>query len=666
MSDPALGDPLIEVQDLQRRFSMGDEELLVLRGVTFTINVGEYVAIIGPSGSGKSTMMYQIGCLDTPSAGSYRLAGYNVSELDDGELAALRNRFIGFVFQAFNLLARTSAVDNVALPLRYAGVGVSERRRRAREALERVQPDLELARSAFMRGGNHPDDVEGMIFLYRRFGDWPLFEAPVSAWRHGDQLIERLREVAERLRVEVARGGVESSATRSALAEVRSLNAQLLAAERRFAQAMGEAGRLVESVLVLSLVGIAVLLASLGFLAMRRALDERSRHERALQEANERWRLAAEAGGLGLYDWDVERDDLRLDAKAAAMYGLSPGPGLPVSVRRGQLSELVHPDDLSDTRRLVDEALSAPGLLRARYRIVRPDGVRHIDVTGTMEHGEGGARRMVGVVRDVTEEERRADLARERDATERAAQARMEFLSRLSHELRTPLNAILGFAQLMGLDRERPLHPQDAERVRLILDSGRQLLALIDDVLDITTLGTAGFAPDIVPVDAGELARRAVRQLQGWADNRAVTIDCQVSDGLWVLADGPRLLQVLANLLHNACQYNRRGGQVTVRVQPRGERIAIAVGDTGPGLSPSDRAQLFQPFRRLPSALGAGAGTGLGLFIVKSLVERMNGAVEVDSVQGEGSTFTVLLPRTAAAPPHTAVDPAADQARNCS
>ena len=136
--DLAVGDPLIEVQDLQRTFTMGDEELQVLRGVTFTIRVGEYVAIIGPSGSGKSTMMYTLGCLDTPSAGTYRLAGYEVSSMDDEELAALRNRFIGFVFQAFNLLSRTSAVDNVALPLRYAGVGIRERRDRAREALDRV------------------------------------------------------------------------------------------------------------------------------------------------------------------------------------------------------------------------------------------------------------------------------------------------------------------------------------------------------------------------------------------------------------------------------------------------------------------------------------------------------------------------------------------------
>jgi putative ABC transport system ATP-binding protein len=134
----AIGEPLMELTDLHRTFMMGDEEVRALRGVNFTITKGEYVCIIGPSGSGKSTMMYVLGCLDTPSQGSYRLAGYEVAALDDPELAALRNRYIGFVFQAFNLIPRTTTVDNVALPLRYAGVGVRERRKRAEEALTRV------------------------------------------------------------------------------------------------------------------------------------------------------------------------------------------------------------------------------------------------------------------------------------------------------------------------------------------------------------------------------------------------------------------------------------------------------------------------------------------------------------------------------------------------
>lgn len=134
----AAVEPLIEVRDVVREFMVGEAPLQVLKGIRFDIGRGEFVSIIGPSGSGKSTLMYQLGCLDTPTYGSVRLAGNDVTELDDADLAALRNRFIGFVFQSFNLLARTTAVDNVALPLRYADVGFAERRRRARAALERV------------------------------------------------------------------------------------------------------------------------------------------------------------------------------------------------------------------------------------------------------------------------------------------------------------------------------------------------------------------------------------------------------------------------------------------------------------------------------------------------------------------------------------------------
>jgi putative ABC transport system ATP-binding protein len=129
---------VIRTADLWKTYKMGSEELHALRGVSFEIARNEYVAIMGPSGSGKSTLMNLIGCLDTPSRGQYFLGGKLVSEMDDDELAYIRNHEIGFVFQTFNLLARATALQNVELPLIYAGIPSGERLRRAKEALERV------------------------------------------------------------------------------------------------------------------------------------------------------------------------------------------------------------------------------------------------------------------------------------------------------------------------------------------------------------------------------------------------------------------------------------------------------------------------------------------------------------------------------------------------
>ncbi len=129
---------LILAEDLWRTYTMGAEEIHALRGVSFSIQPNEYLAIMGPSGSGKSTLMNLIGCLDTPTAGSYRLNQREVSNLDDDELASIRNREIGFVFQTFNLLPRASALHNVELPLVYAGMAKQERLAQARRALEMV------------------------------------------------------------------------------------------------------------------------------------------------------------------------------------------------------------------------------------------------------------------------------------------------------------------------------------------------------------------------------------------------------------------------------------------------------------------------------------------------------------------------------------------------
>ncbi len=133
-----MAEPLIKITDIRRNFILGNETVYVLKGINLEIQKGEYVALMGPSGSGKSTLMNLLGCLDTPTSGRYVLNGKDVSQMKDDELAEIRNKEIGFVFQTFNLLPRTTALDNVALPMIYAGYGKSERIARATEVLTQV------------------------------------------------------------------------------------------------------------------------------------------------------------------------------------------------------------------------------------------------------------------------------------------------------------------------------------------------------------------------------------------------------------------------------------------------------------------------------------------------------------------------------------------------
>jgi CheY-like chemotaxis protein len=256
---------------------------------------------------------------------------------------------------------------------------------------------------------------------------------------------------------------------------------------------------------------------------------------------------------------------------------------------------------------------------------------------------EGGT---VKTIWDLTEDELRARELREaREAAESASAAKSEFLSSMSHELRTPLNAILGFAQLLERDRKEPLSERHKERANQILQGGRHLLRLIDDILDLSRIEARSVSMSIETVGVAEVIREVRTTLEAMASTLGIHlgVDPLPAGITSVMADRTRFTQVLMNLGSNAIKYNRPSGRVTFSVSMAGPKIRISVQDTGMGIPADRQGRLFQPFQRAGQENGPIEGTGIGLVITKRLAQMMHGDVGFRSVAGEGSTFWVDL-----------------------
>jgi signal transduction histidine kinase/CheY-like chemotaxis protein len=248
------------------------------------------------------------------------------------------------------------------------------------------------------------------------------------------------------------------------------------------------------------------------------------------------------------------------------------------------------------------------------------------------------------------------EARQQRAAAESANQAKTDFLSRMSHELRTPLNAMLGFAQVMGIDSLNPLNKTQQARVDQIQQAGWHLLDMIDDVLDLSRIdsGTMSLQADRLALPAVLDAAATLIAPQANRQEIQIRVDNTVPYQWGVQADGTRLRQVLTNLMNNAVKYNRRGGSVHLQSSliehPLRPQIQITVADTGMGMSAQQLSQLFQPFNRLGRERLAPDGTGIGLVISRHLVLLMGGSLEASSQEGQGATFTVLLPAIALGP----------------
>jgi signal transduction histidine kinase/ActR/RegA family two-component response regulator len=239
---------------------------------------------------------------------------------------------------------------------------------------------------------------------------------------------------------------------------------------------------------------------------------------------------------------------------------------------------------------------------------------------------------------------RGAELATAMDTALRATKAKNAFLSSTSHELRTPLNSILGFTQLLELS---DLSEEDADSVRRILGAGRHLLLLINELIDFARIESGDLSLSVEPVLVSSVIEETSQLMAPIAAGRSIRIiqDC-AHPPLAVRADRQRLSQVLVNLISNAIKYNHRDGTMTISCQEEGTgQASITVSDTGPGISPENIERIFIAFERLGAERTAIEGTGIGLPLARALTEAMGGQLTASSVPGQGSAFTVSLPR---------------------
>jgi len=372
---------------------------------------------------------------------------------------------------------------------------------------------------------------------------------------------------------------------------------------------------------------------------VRNLLDLTRRTDAKLQAVRAHWRMVGDARVADIVEGASDAivtynsDDKVVLANAAAceVFGVQHGQviGLPVRALFGGGFQVP------------DQSSGKP----ARVTLSRGNGAQFLAEVSASRVGHQAELLTTVILRDVGDRERLESELRSRIAAESASRTKTQMMSYIAHEIGNPLNCLLGFAQVMADDVCHPLGTEQTKRLEHIVASGRQLEALLREVVDLGRIEVDKLAIDLQQVDAAVCVRDAAAAVAALARQANVTLSpSPVSPSLRLIADRDRLRQCLLNLLTNAIKYNRSGGWARIDVSGDAEEVAIAVSDNGIGMNATQRQHLFEPFNRLGRRQVA-SGSGLGLVITRQLVEAMHGRLRVDTEPSQGSCFTITLPR---------------------
>ncbi|WP_170270238.1 PAS domain-containing sensor histidine kinase [Heliorestis acidaminivorans] len=293
---------------------------------------------------------------------------------------------------------------------------------------------------------------------------------------------------------------------------------------------------------------------------------------------------------------------------------------------------------------LHDKFLTLGSEVRNEWQVRRKNGeLITILADATLYTDIDNRPRKATFVIDITErKEMEENLRIAKEAAEKASRFKSTFISFMSHELRTPLNAILGYAQMMEEDAESEEQKRNSQE---IVKAGWHLLELINDILDLASIESGKIDLNQEKVILDNIVMESIQLILPMADKRGLKIHYLDPNCIEIIVDPIRLKQALVNFLSNAVKYNKEEGTITIQCKQKEKTVWIAVSDTGIGIEEKEKENIFDSFYRLSTKNTHIEGTGIGLSIVKSLVETMGGTVGVESKLGEGSTFWIEIPR---------------------